>query len=90
MGFPPGNAFRIIPSTPPLFDPISWDWDELVRAAEANRPDIVERKLALEADAQQLLIAENTALPQVDASALPPERTCRRNPHRGYHFRSLR
>ena len=70
MGFPPGNSVRIVPSTPPSFEKLEWDWDALVRLAEANRPDVVQQKLQLEADNQQLLIAENSALPQLDASAL--------------------
>ena len=36
----------------------------------AHRPDIIELKLVLEADDQRRIQAENSALPQLDATAL--------------------
>ena len=41
----------------------------MVHLAEQRRPDIVELKLIVEADKQQLLQAQNQALPQLNASA---------------------
>ena len=45
-------------------------WEPLVMLASERRPDIIELKLVLEADEQQLLLARNQALPSLDAVAL--------------------
>jgi outer membrane protein TolC len=45
-------------------------WDEILQLAEERRPDLVELKLIIEADRQSIIIAENQALPRVDANAL--------------------
>jgi outer membrane protein TolC len=70
LGLPPSDPRRIIPVTPPSQDWIDVDWQTVLRTAEQYRPDLIERKLLLEADRQELLLARNQALPRVDARAL--------------------
>ncbi|MFO0809521.1 MAG: TolC family protein [Gemmataceae bacterium] len=70
MGLPPTEPDRFTPSTPPTPVRIEPKWDELVRLAEERRPDIVELKLILEADNQQLIVARNNAQPRLDATML--------------------
>ena len=41
-----------------------------MRLAEVHRPDLIELKLIIEADQQQLLLARNQALPRADISGL--------------------
>jgi outer membrane protein TolC len=70
LGLPPTEPARITPTSPPTgkrYDPI---WDELVQLAEQQRPDLIELKLIIEADEQNLLVAKNQALPQVNATML--------------------
>ena len=43
-------------------------WDELLSLAQDCRPDLIELKLIIEADEQAVVIANNLALPQVDAA----------------------
>ena len=70
MGLPPTDQRRLVPTTPPTDERIEFDWKELIRLAEQRRPDLIELKLILEADQQQLLIARNQSLPSVDAVML--------------------
>jgi outer membrane protein TolC len=70
LGLPPWDEAQIIPTTEPVFDRVRPDWQELVDLAAARRPDLVELKLILEADQQQLIIANNNALPQLNGVAL--------------------
>lgn len=70
LGLPPWDEAQIIPSTEPLPDRLPLDWHELVDLAAARRPDLVELKLILEADQQQLIVANNNALPQLNGVAL--------------------
>lgn len=70
LGLPPDRPERFIPVTPPTPVRIEPKWDEIVRLAEERRPDIVELKLILEADNQQLIVARNNTLPRLDATAL--------------------
>ncbi|OHB81310.1 MAG: hypothetical protein A2V98_00755 [Planctomycetes bacterium RBG_16_64_12] len=80
LGLPPSDQRRIVPVTPlardwvdsddpdrPLYE---IDWETALETAQQYRPDLIERKLILEADEQRLLLARNQALPRVDASAL--------------------
>jgi outer membrane protein TolC len=70
LGLPPTEPARITPISPPTakrYDPI---WDELVQLAEQQRPDLIELKLIIEADQQNLLVAKNQTLPQVNATML--------------------
>ena len=70
MGLPPTGHRKLIPTTPPLFDRLNFDWQELLRVAQERRPDLVELKLIIEADEQLLLQARNQALPAIDAVML--------------------
>lgn len=67
LGLPPWDDARIVPVTEPRFDRVPLDWYELVELAAQRRPDLVELKLILEADQQQIILANNNALPQLDA-----------------------
>ena len=70
LGLPPTDQRRLIPITPPTNARINFEWSELIRIAEERRPDLIELKLIVEADRQQLIIARNQALPSVNAVAL--------------------
>ncbi|MFH1923782.1 MAG: TolC family protein [Planctomycetota bacterium] len=80
LGLEPSDGSRIVPVTPlptdwldsddPARPPYEIDWEEAFQTAQQYRPDLIERKLIIEADQQQLLLARNQALPRVDASAL--------------------
>ncbi|MEM7314014.1 MAG: TolC family protein [Planctomycetota bacterium] len=67
LGLPPNTRLRLVPSTEPIRDRITVDWETILLAAEQNRPDIIDRKLAVEIDCQQILVANNNTLPQLDA-----------------------
>jgi outer membrane protein TolC len=69
LGFPPYDGEELIPTTPPTLDRIDFDWPTLLDLAATYRPDIIELKLVLEADEQQLLLANNAALPKLEAIA---------------------
>lgn len=70
MGLPPTDQRKLVPTTPPTLARLEFQWDELIRLAGERRPDLIELKLILEADEQQLLQANNLALPSVDAVML--------------------
>jgi outer membrane protein TolC len=70
LGLPPWDGAQLIPTTEPIFQRFEPNWAELVDLAAQRRPDLVELKLILEADEQQLIIANNNALPQLNAVAL--------------------
>jgi outer membrane protein TolC len=70
LGLPPTEPARVKPITPPTPERYNPNWDELIHLAEERRPDLVELKLIIEADQQNLLVARNGALPRVDATAL--------------------
>ncbi|NOY42551.1 MAG: TolC family protein [Planctomycetes bacterium] len=70
LGLPPYDPMRVTPITPPTKERLPVDWHEALALAEQYRPDLIELKLILEADQQQLLQARNLALPRVDAVAL--------------------
>src|SRR5439155_483295 len=70
LGLPPWDEAQIIPTTEPVLERLRPQWHELVDLAAARRPDLVELKLVLEADEQQLIIANNNALPQLNGVAL--------------------
>lgn len=69
LGWPPTDGYRIVPVTPPLRELMTPDWNRMLMLAEENRPDIIELKLILEADQQNLLQARNQAQPRLDAIA---------------------
>lgn len=70
LGMPPTGPEELVPVTPPSTEWIAVEWETILQIAEEFRPDLVELKLRIESDEQQLLMAENNALPQVDANAL--------------------
>ena len=70
LGLPPVDDRHFIASTPPTRVAADPQWESLLLTAETYRPDLIELKLVLEADQQQNLIANNQALPRLDASAL--------------------
>lgn len=70
LGLDPYEPVRIVPITPPQQSQVPIDWQRIVQLAEENRCDLVQLKLVVEADQQELLLARNTAQPRVDATAL--------------------
>jgi outer membrane protein TolC len=66
LGLPPTGP-TLVPTTPPTTNRTDVHWDEIVRLAEEQRPDLIELKLIIAADEQRLLQARNDALPRVDA-----------------------
>lgn len=70
LGLPPSDGRRLIPNSPPNVDRFHPDWYQILNLAAERRPDLIELKLILEADEQQLIIANNNALPRLDAVAL--------------------
>lgn len=70
LGIPPSDSQLIIPTTQPTDLRYSPQWEMLTMIAQERRPDLVELKLILEADQQQILLANNQALPRLDGVAL--------------------
>ena len=70
LGLPPYDPQRVTPTTPPTKQRLEINWEETITLAEQYRPDLIELKLILEADQQQLLLARNQASPRLDAVAL--------------------
>jgi outer membrane protein TolC len=70
MGITPSDERRLVPATPPSTRRLPADWQRILALAEEYRPDLIELKLILEADEQQLIIARNNALPRLDGVAL--------------------
>ena len=70
FGLPPRPDVRLIPTTAPSRVKIDVDWQSLVTTASNSRPDIIQRKLNIHADEQQLRVACNRTLPQLDAVGL--------------------
>jgi outer membrane protein TolC len=70
LGLPPWDEVQLVPSTEPASERFEPDWLQIVELAAQQRPDLIELKLILEADEQQLIIANNTARPRLDAVAL--------------------
>jgi outer membrane protein TolC len=56
----------MIPVTPMATEQVVLDWQSLVATAQAQRPDLGQLKLAIQAAQQRLVLARNTALPRVD------------------------
>ncbi len=70
LGLPPTVPERFVPITPPTPELYNPKWDEIVHLAEQYRPDLIELALILEADQQNIIQANNQALPKVDAAML--------------------
>ena len=69
LGLPPSDQRRIELSSSPYTVRLPADWRMILNLAEVYRPDIIELKLILEADQQQLIYSKNQALPQVNVGA---------------------
>ncbi len=69
LGLPPTDDRIIVPVSAPATERLKIDWDNLVQLAEARRPDIIELKLVLDADQQQLIQAQHQSLPSLNAVA---------------------
>src|SRR5262249_31988849 len=65
---PPG--VHLVPYSYPTKNRLEIKWDEIVQLAEEHRPDIIELKLLVDADRQQIIIAENQARPQLNGTML--------------------
>jgi outer membrane protein TolC len=70
LGLSPSDPRPIQLTTPPYVDHLQSDWQRVLRLAGTYRPDIIELKLILEADEQQLIYSKNQALPEVNLGAL--------------------
>ena len=70
LGLPPSGGDRFVPVTPPSIDRLEISWEDTIRLADEQRPDLIELKLIIEADQQLLLQSRNQALPRVDATML--------------------
>jgi outer membrane protein TolC len=70
LGLPPTDHSRLVPVTPPNMNRLDIHWEELLRLAEEQRPDLIDLKLILQADEQALIQARNQALPKVDVMSL--------------------
>lgn len=68
LGLPPTEPERFTPTTPPTPERFDPKWTELVNLASKMRPDLIELALVLEADQQNIIQANNQALPKVDAT----------------------
>jgi outer membrane protein TolC len=69
LGLPPSDGTRMVAVSLLRTARIEQDWDSIVALAETYRPDLIELKLVLEADQEQLYLAENQAQPQLDTVA---------------------
>jgi outer membrane protein TolC len=70
IGLPPEDGTRLVPSTPPTRERITFDWQQIIATAQIQRPDLIELNLVLMADQQRLVQASNTALPSLNANAV--------------------
>ncbi len=68
MGLPPGA--HLVPYTFPTKNRLPVNWDDIVKLAEEHRPDLIELKLIVDADRQQIIIAQNQARPQLNGTML--------------------
>ena len=60
----------LVPITPPTSERAPLDWDQVAEVAQIRRPDLIELKLILEADRQQLILARNQMQPNLDLVGL--------------------
>ncbi len=60
----------LLPITPPTSDRVPFDWNQVAEVAQVRRPDLIELKLILEADQQQLILARNQMNPSLDLVGL--------------------
>jgi outer membrane protein TolC len=70
LGLPASDHRPIVLLTNPITTCMETPWNSILRLAEEYRPDLIELKLVLEADQQQLAYSHNQALPQLNLGAL--------------------
>lgn len=70
LGLPTTEPFVLEPITPPTSERIPFDWVQVTDVAQVRRPDLIELKLILEADQQQLILARNQRQPNLDLVGL--------------------
>lgn len=70
LRLPPADSRQIVPVSALANEHFRPEWEKLLAFAEQRRPDLIELKLVLEADATRRVQAANAALPQLDATAL--------------------
>lgn len=70
LGLPTAELTALLPTTPPTSDQIPFDWNQVTEVAQIRRPDLIELKLILEADQQQLILARNNQRPNLDLVGL--------------------
>ena len=68
LGLDPTVHF--VPVTQPTPQRLTINWDEIIKLAEQRRPDLIELKLIIEADQQQIVQARNQDKPKLDAVML--------------------
>ena len=68
LGLAPNDPARLIPVTQPTELRVEPKWDEIVRLGQQRRPELIELNLIIEADQQSLVVANNQAMPQLDAA----------------------
>jgi outer membrane protein TolC len=70
LGLGPSDPRQIKLMLNPNTSRLPTDWENVLRMAETYRPDIIELKLILEADNQNLIISRNQAMPQLNLQGL--------------------
>jgi outer membrane protein TolC len=68
LGLPPTEPYRLVTITPVIEARVEPRWEEIVKLADENRPDLAQFRLIIETDLQNLVQARNQAQPQVDVS----------------------
>ena len=69
LGLPPFDGAVLTPVTPVCTERLKADWPEVLATAAEHRPDLIQLKLLIEADEQQLVMANNGTLPELNVSA---------------------
>jgi outer membrane protein TolC len=70
LRLPVTERVALEPITPPTSDQILFDWNQVTEVAQIRRPDLIELKLILEADQQNLILARNERQPNLDLVGL--------------------
>ncbi len=70
LGLPPYGEQRLVPISPPDTSRTQYEWTDLVRIAERNRPDLIQLKLAIQVEQTRLVQAGNLILPRLDLTGL--------------------
>jgi outer membrane protein TolC len=70
LGLPPTDGCQIIPTSQPMQAPVGFDPAASIATAQENRPDLLRQQLAVRTRENELVVAKNAGLPQLDAAAL--------------------